>query len=118
MLKLAGCSSTPGLLDITGAEQLTILSGSTGESVDITDAEDIKAITDSVNTLEYVKGEKENGDGWSYGLRWYDGNGELIESLTLLGDGVIIYDGYYYYLEDSSLYHAIESAFPATQADE
>ncbi len=97
VLALVGCSSKPKTFDITGAEKLTIRSGATGESIDITNTEDIKYITDNINALKYSKGEKVNSDGWSYNLQWFDENGEIIENLTLLGGGyTIIYDGYYY----------------------
>ena len=97
VLGLVGCSSEPKIFEITGAEKLTVMSGSTGESVDITNADDIKYITDNINALKYSKGEKVNSDGWSYALQWFDQNGEIIENLTLWGDGyTIIYDGHYY----------------------
>ena len=106
VLGLAGCNKQPSgdppaaevkTFDISGAEKLTVISGSTGESMDITSAEDIEYMTDNINALEYSKGEEVNSDGWSYALQWYNANGETIEKLTLLGDGhTIIFDGYYY----------------------
>ena len=97
VLGLVGCSSEPKTFEITGAEKLTIMSGSTGKSVDIVNADDIKYITDNINALEYSKGEKVNSDGWNYSLQWFAPNGEIIESLIILGDGyTIIYDGHYY----------------------
>lgn len=106
VLGLAGCNKQPSgdppaaevkTFDISGAEKLTVKSGSTGESMDITSAEDIEYMTDNINALEYSKGEEVNSDGWSYALQWYNANGETIEKLTLLGDGhTIIFDGYYY----------------------
>ena len=59
-------------VNIDDVEKVTIKSGGTGESVDITEPEDIEYITNSINSLEYSKGEKVNGDGWSYILRWYN----------------------------------------------
>ena len=97
MLGLFGCSSNQKTFEITGAEKLTVMSGATGESIDITNTDDIKYITDNINALKYSKGEKVNSDGWCYALQWFDQNGEIIEKLTLLGDGyTIIYDGHYY----------------------
>ena len=97
VLGLVGCSSEPKTFEITGAEKLTVMSGSTGESIDITNADDIKYITDNINALKYSKGEKVNSDGWNYDLQWFDQTGEIIEKLVVWGDGyTIIYDGYYY----------------------
>ena len=97
VLGLVGCSSEPKTFEIEGAEKLIVMSGATGESIDITNADDIKYITDNINALNFSKGEKVNSDGWSYSLQWYDKNGDSIENLALLGDGyTVIYDGYYY----------------------
>lgn len=83
-------------VNIDDVEKVTIKSGGTGESVDITEPEDIEYITNSINSLEYSKGEKVNGDGWSYILRWYNSDGEIAEEITLLGTDTIIFDGHYY----------------------
>lgn len=83
-------------VNIDDVEKVTIKSGGTGESVDITEPEDIEYITNSINSLEYSKGEKVNGDGWSYMLRWYNSDGEIAEEITLLGTDTIIFDGHYY----------------------
>lgn len=97
MLGLVSCSAKTKTFEITGAEKLTVMSGATGESVDITNADDIKYITDNINALQYSKGEKIDSSGWRYALQWIDKNGEIIEKLTLMGDSyTIIYDGYYY----------------------
>ena len=97
MLGLVSCSSKPKTFEIVGAERLTVRSGTTGESIDITNVDDIKYITDNINSLKYSKGKKVNGSGWSYSLQWFDQNGAIIEKLILFGDGYTInYDGYYY----------------------
>ena len=83
-------------VNIDDVEKVTIKSGGTGESVDITEPEDIEYITNSINSLEYSKGEKVNGDGWNYILRWYNSDGEIAEEITLLGTDTIIFDGHYY----------------------
>ena len=94
---LVSCSSNYKTFEIEEAETLTVFSGSTGESIDITDSDDIKYITDNITALNYSKGGKLNADGFSYSLQWYDQNGKLIESIALFGDGcTIAYDGRYY----------------------
>ncbi len=94
---LFGCSAKETTFEITGAESLVVTSGSTGESVTVTDAGDIKHITDSVCGLSYSKGGKADDDGWGYSLKWLDRDGSAIETLTLLGDGTtVIHDSCYY----------------------
>ena len=97
LCSLVSCSSNPKTFEIADAEKLTVFSGSTGKSIDITDSDHIKYITDNITALKYSKGGKVNADGFTYSLQWYDINGTLIESLTLFGDGyTIAYDGRYY----------------------
>ena len=94
---LAGCASKDKSFTISGAAVLTVASGTTGERIDITDLEDIRYITDSINAVNFSKDSEAAGSGWTYALFWYDGNGNVIESLTLMGDGnTVIYDGYSY----------------------
>ena len=97
-LSIVGCGKNDTkTFEITGAEKLTVMSGETGKSIEITNANDIKYITDNINALKYSKGEKVNSDGWSYALQWIDKDGKTIDSLSLLGDGyTVISDGYYY----------------------
>ena len=93
-------TTTPGIfgedVNVNSIEKVTIKSGETGESVDITDPKDIEYITNNINSFDYAKGEKVNGDGWSYMLRWYNSDGEIIKEISLLGSDTIIFDGYYY----------------------
>ena len=94
---LNGCSSAPKTFEIVGATKLIIISGDTGDSISITNSDEIKYITDNITSLKYSKCNKVNSDGWSYSLQWFDKNDQNIETLTLLGDGyTIIYDGFYY----------------------
>ena len=113
-LSLAGCASDPLLTAtgfmIEGAERLSVTSGETGAKVDIVDEEDIAYITDSIGSLAYSKEGEVDGDGCSYSLRWYDADGNLIESMGLLGDGyTVIFDGHYY--KGMDIDHEINLAF-------
>ena len=110
-LSIVGCGKNDTkTFEITGAEKLTVMSGTTGESIEITSTDDIKYITDNINALNYSKGKRVNSDGWSYSLQWFDENGKAIEKLTLLGDGyTVIYDGYYY--KGMSIDYEIDLAF-------
>ena len=98
---LAGCAGDPELkatgFEIDGAQKLTVMSGSSGTTIEIADEADIAYITDNICSLAYSKGDKVNIDGWSYSLQWFDADGNAIISMALLGDGyTVIYDGYFY----------------------
>mgnify|MGYP003420376921 FL=1 len=73
-----------------------MISGNTGQSIEITDADSIQYITDNIYGLTYTRGEKVNSDGWSYGLTWSDENGNEVEKVTVLNEYTIVYDGRYY----------------------
>lgn len=114
ILTLVACSSSSKTFEIEGAQKLTVQSGTTGKRVDITDADDIKYITDNINSIDFSKGKKVKSDGWSYMLQWYDENGETIEKMILYGDGYTInYDGYYY--EGMSVDYEIDLEFIDSQ---
>lgn len=94
---VAACSASSKTFEIMGAQKLIVQSGTTGKRIDITNTEDIKYITDNINVIEFSKGKKVKSDGWSYRLQWQNEDEEIIENLTLYGDGYTInYDGYYY----------------------
>ena len=96
LLSMVGCSSRSHTFELPDAAKITVISGTTGQSVGITDADSIQYITDNINSLTYSKGEKVNSDGWSYGLTWSDGDGNEVEKLTVLNEYTIIYEGRYY----------------------
>ena len=82
--------------EIGAAAKITVLSGTTGDQVEITDTESIQYITDNINGLTYSKGEKVNSDGWNYALIWYDMDGNEQKKLTVLNEYTVIFDGRYY----------------------
>ena len=73
-----------------------MISGNTGQSIEIRDAGSIQYVTDNIYGLTYSRGEKVNSDGWSDGLTWSDENGNEVEKVTVLNEYTIIYDGRYY----------------------
>ena len=116
ILSLAGCAAQAKTFDIGKASKLVITSGSNGESVEVTDAECIKQITDNFNALKFKDEGKIDRDGWSYLISWLAEDGSCIEKITALGDGSITYGGHYYTVEgsgDKIDLEYIESAFSA-----
>ena len=109
-LALAGCGPKAKTFEISGAEVLTIVSGTTGETVTITDEEEIRYVTDQINALTFSRGGKAEGDGWSESLCWYDGTGSVVEQLALMGDGyTVIHEGRFYQGMEAD--HEIDLAF-------
>jgi len=96
LFSMIACSSRPHTFEIPNAKKITVISGNTGQSIEITDADSIQYITDNIYGLTYTRGEKVNSDGWSYGLTWSDENGNEVEKVTVLNEYTIIYEGRYY----------------------
>lgn len=109
VLGLVGCSSKM-TFDIAGANKIELRSGSDGTSVEITDEEDIKYITDNINALKFSKGKSsEDYSGWSYRLRWYDSENNLIEVIVVMSEYLIDYNDYFYTAIEAD--HGIDISF-------
>lgn len=109
VLSLNGCSSKTKNFKVTDAASITVMSGSTGERIVITDAKDISYITENINAITFSRGEKVNSDGWDCFLSWRDESGNEIERLTVLDGYTVIYDGYFYRGMDAD--QEIDTAF-------
>lgn len=93
-LTLASCS-TEKVFDIEGVAKISVMSGNTGESVEVTDEDLIQQITDNISAITFKRGSRIDSSGWSYNIRWYDTNGQEIDNITTGGDGTtLFYDGY------------------------
>lgn len=97
LLLVFGIYFFPQRTNIGEAAKIELRSGTTGKSVEITDAEDIARITENVNSLMFVRGGLTAGTGgWSYWLKWYDADGNEMESLVICGENRISGDHFFY----------------------
>ena len=97
VLGLGGCMVIPEEIQIPEAEKLVVRSGNDGEAVEVMDQEAIRRVTENINALKFEKGySSEDYDGWRYTLSWYDSDGGLLESITVMTDNQISYGGYFY----------------------
>ena len=83
------------------AKSIKIFRGSSGESVEISDAEVIKRITDNINSVELSREKRDNIDGFSYAISWYDENGAKIEAITVFYESKVSYDGWIYTVKNN-----------------
>ncbi len=97
ILTLGGCFVASTHFEIGGAAKIELRSGNDGSSVEITDAEDIRHITENINTLRFEKVNVEGTyDGWSYDISWYGADGGLMDSMVIMGGNRVQYGGAYY----------------------
>ncbi len=97
VLTMVGCAKKTVTFDIDGASKILLMSGSSGETVEITDEETIKYITDNINSMTFNRHESSRQhNGWSYSLRWYDSDDNLIEYIVVMNATRIDYDNYFY----------------------
>lgn len=96
-LPLAGCKRETHL-EIGKASSISVHSGLRGDSVLVTDADEIAYITDNINAITFEKGRMQNEgeNGFAYSLSWYDENLTRIASLNIMDEYTLVYDGRYY----------------------
>lgn len=87
-------------LNIENAASIVLKSGNTGTEIEITEADIIEEITVHFNSLTFRKDGEVDSDGWTYWLKWYDADGNLISDIVVLSSDKIAYGDYYYTAED------------------
>ncbi len=94
LLLLAACGETITIAadDVASIE---LQSGTTGESVTITDADTIEQITDNATSLRYRYIGEPDSSGWSYWIKWLDADGNVIGEMFPHGWHVVWNDSYY-----------------------
>ena len=65
---------------------------------DITDADEIQKIIDGINELSFIPiSPNLPSGGWSYAIRMYDADGNLIDQMSILGDKRVEKEYFVYY---------------------
>ncbi len=108
-LTMVGCAKKTVTFDIDVASKILLMSGSSGKTVEITDPEIIAYITDNINGMKFNRDESSRQhNGWSYSLRWYDSEDNLIEYIVVMSATRIDYDNYFYNEMDADVEIDIE----------
>ena len=109
-LSMAGCSEKSMKFDIGEASRIELRSGTDGAVAEITNTEDIKHITENINALNFSKGKSsKDHTGWSYSLKWYDPENNLMEEIVVMSEQQIDYKGYFYSSMEAD--HEIDLAY-------
>lgn len=109
-LSMVGCSEKSMKFDIGEASKIELRSGTDGTVIEITNTEDIKHITDNINALTFSRGESSKDySGWSYFLKWYNLENNLMEEIVVMSEQQIDYKGYFYSSMETD--HEIDLAY-------
>lgn len=109
-LSMVGCSEKSMKFDIGEASKIELRSGTDGTVTEITNTEDIKHITDNINALTLSRGKSSKDySGWSYSLKWYNLENNLMEEIVVMSEQQIDYKGYFYSSMETD--HEIDLAY-------
>lgn len=96
LVLLAGCGLVRSF-QIGEAARMTLTSGATGETVELTDPEAIRAVTDNIESIRFQRCRSSGkSTGWSYAIRWYDAGGAVLEDMVIQSSGMINVDGWFW----------------------
>lgn len=102
MILLTGCSSKVKIFSIEDPQKIVITSLS-GKKTEITEETLIQQITNSVAAVRFERGKSsKNANGFGPFLSWYDSDGDLIESISVMGNDTILYEDHFWEAADGS----------------
>lgn len=83
----------------------------TGETLEITDAETLRGISDLVEELKPAIGIRSNQNGSQYHIRFCDTKGASILELTVVSESQLQLDGYFINTDTTSLIARLDALF-------
>lgn len=105
MIILGGCSSSPETktFSFESPQKITVTSIS-GEKMEVTDEDIIRQITDNITSIQFERGESsEDTNGFGSMISWYDTNGDVMETISVMSDDTIIYNSYFWTAMNGSI---------------
>ena len=74
-----------------------VITSLSGKKTEITEEETIRQVTDHMASIQFERGRSsKDTNGFGPFISWYDSNGDLIESLSVMGDDTILYDDHFW----------------------
>ena len=98
MIILGGCSSSPKakIFSIESPQKITVTSIS-GEKIEIIDEEIKQQITENITSIQFERGESsKDTNGFGSMISWYNSNGDVIETISVMSNDTIIYNNYFW----------------------
>lgn len=103
MVVLGGCSPKTLGFTIDKPEKVTITSIS-GEKIEVVDKDMIQQITDNITSIQFERGKSsKDTNGFGPIITWYDSNGDVIETLSVMSEDEIMYNDYFWTVADGRI---------------
>ena len=108
VLGIVGCAGRSDLLNFKfGNVSKMIVISVDVKRFEVTDTYKIRQITENIESIQFEKGESsENTNGFGPFIQWYDANDNLIESISVMAEETIIYDGFFWTAIDGNIDYA------------
>ena len=72
--------------------------------MEVTDEDIIQQITDNITSIQFERGESsEDTNGFGSMISWYDTNGDMVETISVMSDDTIIYNSYFWTAMNGSI---------------
>ncbi len=116
MIILGGCSSAPETktFSFESPQKITVTSIS-GEKKEVTDEDIIQQITDNITSIQFERGESsEDTNGFGSMISWYDTNGDMMETISVMSNDTIIYNSYFWTAMNGSIDIEVINDVPST----
>lgn len=113
LVVLAGCAPERLQLDLSGAARIEVRRGGNMQPVTVTDPEEIQILADELGSLTLRKWKSSEGYfGWTYSVKWYDAQDQILGSILFTANDVINHEiyGYFYCSSkpvDTALFQAL-----------
>ena len=119
MIVLGGCSSPKvKIFSLESPQKITVTSIS-GEKIEVTDEDIIQQITDNITSIQFEKGESsEDTNGFGPIISWYNSNGDVIETISVMSNDTIIYNNYFWTVINGSIDMEVINATLSTDTGE
>ena len=105
MIILGGCSSSPKakIFSFESPQKIAVTSIS-GEKIEVTDEDMMQQITNNITSIQFERGESSvDTNGFGPMVSWYDSDGDVIETISVMSNDTIIYNNYFWTAVNGSI---------------
>ncbi len=125
LLILCSCALFPLEFELEDASRVTVISGDSGKSIEVSDENQINTVKEIMSKHTYYFDGSARTNGNLYTIKFYGSEGKIIENISIIDESHIYYNGFVYRKERCKCVidlRALESLFnpyliPDTDSD-